>query len=365
MRNIILQLYFCTALLVSPAIVKGDTSFKVEELVRGLDTVWGMAFLSDHKLIFTEKSGNVLLFDLSSSTTISLSGEPLVKNQGQGGMLDVAVPPGYQNEDWIYFTYSKPVGKYGVTTLARAKLQNTALVEWTDLVITRSATDTHRHYGSRIAFDENGHLFFTVGDRGERPNGQDLSTHAGSVLRVNVDGTIPTDNPFGAVSGARPEIYSYGHRNPQGLAYDPMFNRLWLIEHGPRGGDEINLIVPGGNYGWPTVSHGKEYYAPIAVGEGTSKEGMESAVKVYIPSIAPGSLMLYSGKAFPEWQGNLFAGALKLKHINRVTLDADGNPVAEERLVSELKERIRSIVEGPEGFVYFSTDSGKIYRLRP
>jgi glucose/arabinose dehydrogenase len=365
MKNILLRLYICTTLLVSPVIVQGDTNFKIEKIAKGLDTVWGIAFLSTDELIFTEKSGSVRLLNLSSLTIIPLAGVPIVKNRGQGGMLDVAVPPQYKTGSWIYFTYSKPVGKYGVTTLARAKLNNTALVEWQDLVITRSGTNTHRHYGSRIAFDETGHLFFSIGDRGERPNGQDLSTHAGSVLRVNLDGTVPPDNPFLNVTGARPEIYSYGHRNPQGLAYDAHLKRLWLIEHGPRGGDEINLIKAGGNYGWPTVSHGKEYYGPIAIGEGSWKNGMEPAKKVYIPSIAPGSLMLYSGKAFPEWQGNLFAGALKLKHVNRIDLDDKGNPIAEERLLTRLDERIRCIVESPEGFIYFSTDSGSIYRLRP
>jgi glucose/arabinose dehydrogenase len=365
MKNTLIRICLCIVLLVMPVPVTGKTIFKIEELAEGLDTVWGMAFLTEKTLIFTEKSGNVRLLDLFTKETTLLSGAPVVNPQGQGGMLDVAVRHRYNSGDWIYFTYSKPVGKYSATTLARAKLHETALTEWQDLIITRSATNTHRHFGSRITFDTTDHLFFSIGDRGERANGQDLSTHAGTVLRVNLDGSVPADNPFLTVTGARPEIYSYGHRNPQGLFYDTALERLWLIEHGPRGGDEINLIKSGGNYGWPTVSHGKEYYAPIAVGEGTWKKGMEPAIKVYIPSIAPSSLLLYSGKVFPEWQGNLFAGALKLKHLNRIVLDTQGNPVLEERLLLDLEERIRCVIEGPDGFIYFSTDSGRINRLRP
>ncbi len=229
----------------------------------------------------------------------------------------------------------------------------------------RSASATGRHFGSRIVFDVQGHLFFSVGDRGVRPNGQDLTTHAGSILRLNLDGSLPADNPFLNRPGALPEIYSFGHRNPQGLAYDAKRERLWSIEHGPRGGDEINLIKAGENYGWPVVSHGKEYWGPMMVGEATHKAGMMDPVKVYVPSIAPGSLLLYSGKAFPGWRDDLFSGALKLTHLNRVSLNQEGQPVAEERLLESLGERIRALAEDPQGWLYLSTDSGKILRLRP
>jgi glucose/arabinose dehydrogenase len=284
---------------------------------------------------------------------------------GQGGLLDVAVSPDYKSGDWIYFTYSKNRKGKGATTLARARRRGKELVDWKDILITRSATDTGRHFGSRIAFDGAGHLFFTVGDRGHRPNGQDLSTHAGSVLRVRLDGSVPDNNPFLKNKKALPEIWSYGHRNPQGICYDSEHKRLWIIEHGPRGGDEINLLLGGLNYGWPTISYGKEYWGPFQVGEGTEKEGMEQPVKVYTPSIAPGSLILYSGKAFPRWKGNLIAGALKLRHLNRVTLDKTGKAVAEERLLEDLGERIRALIVSPEGWLYFSTDSGRILRIKP
>jgi glucose/arabinose dehydrogenase len=280
-------------------------------------------------------------------------------------MLDVAVPPDFTPGDWIYFTFVRDKNGEGVTVLARARLSGHTLVQWQDLLETRSATDTDHHFGSRIAFDETGHIYFGVGDRGERPNGQDRSNHAGCVMRLNRDGSVPGDNPFIGQADVLPEIWSYGHRNPQGMAYDPVHKRLWLIEHGPRGGDEINLILPGRNYGWPVISYGKEYWGPVAVGEGTHRKGMEQPIKQFTPSIAPGSLLLYSGKAFPAWGGNLFAGALKLQHINRVTLDAKGNAIGEERLLTDLNERIRALAESPQGWIYFSTDSGKVYRIKP
>lgn len=323
-----------------------------------------MTFLSQSELLFTEREGQITILHLDSGKRTVLQGGPEVLSEGQGGMLDVAAPKGYSPGDWIYFTYSKKKGRLGVTTLARACVSGDQLKDWEDLLVTKSATAASHHFGSRITFDTTAHLFFTVGDRGERPNGQDLSTHAGSILRLRLDGTVPEDNPF-ATGGGLPEIWSYGHRNPQGIAYDSVNNRLWSNEHGPRGGDEINLIMPGKNYGWPVVSHGKEYWGPVQVGEGTTKVGMVDAVKVYIPSIAPGSLLLYSGKAFTKWRGNLFSGALVLRHLNRVVLRDNGEAVKEERLLGDLDERIRAVVESSEGWLYFSTDSGKILRLRP
>lgn len=253
----------------------------------------------------------------------------------------------------------------GATTLARARLNGNQLEQWQDLLISDSTSSTSRHFGSRIAFDDRGHLFFTIGDRGHRPNGQELGNHAATVIRLTLDGQIPADNPFINHSTARPEIWSYGHRNPQGIAYDRKTQRLWVIEHGPRGGDEINLVQPGRNYGWPVISYGKEYWNPFPVGEGTEKPGMEQPVKYYVPSIAPGSLLVYSGKAFPGWQGDLFSGALKLQHLNRVVVNQQASFVREERLLESLRERIRNVVEGPEGWVYLSTDSGQMWRLRP
>lgn len=340
--------------------------FRVEEVARDLGIAWGMAFLSPSEIIFTQRDGQIGILDPATGTVVFLQGEiPRVRRGGQGGMLDVAVPEGYRAGDWIYFTYSREQNGRGVTTLARARRDNDRLKDWQDLVITQSATDRNIHYGSRIAFDNTGHIFLTVGDRGFRPGAQDLSTHAGAILRVLPDGSVPKDNPFVNVEAALPEIYSFGHRNPQGIVFDAATNRLWCIEHGPRGGDEINLVRAGRNYGWPVISYGREYWGPIRVGEGTEKEGMEQPVKYYTPSIAPGSLILYTGQAFPKWQGNLMSGALKLEHLNRVVLDASGMPVREERLLGDLKGRIRALAQSPEGWIYLSIDSGLIFRLRP
>ncbi|MDH5660304.1 MAG: PQQ-dependent sugar dehydrogenase, partial [Gammaproteobacteria bacterium] len=288
-----------------------------------------------------------------------------VMAEGQGGMLDVAISPNYKNDGWIYFTYVKNIDGEGATVLARAKLKLNRFYEWQELLVSESTTDASQHFGSRIAFDKKGHVFFGIGDRGERPNAQDLTNHAGSIMRLNLDGSIPEDNPFVNSDSSLPEIWSYGHRNPQGLVYDIKTNRLWEIEHGPRGGDEINLIKKGANYGWPVISYGKEYWGPLAVGEGTHRKGMEQPVKVYVPSIAPGSLLIYSGTIFPQWQGNLFSGALKLRHINRIVLNKKGEAISEERLLETLDNRIRALAQSPEGWIYFSTDSGEIYRIKP
>lgn len=340
-------------------------SYIVERVSSGLRVPWGMAFIAPHQLLVTQRAGEIVLVDMQSGQQRRIVGAPPVYASGQGGLLDVAVALDFIPGGWIYFTYSKPVDGQGATTLARARLDSDRLVQWQELLVTRSRSDTSRHFGSRIAFDEAGFIFFTVGDRGVRPNGQDLANHAGTVLRLTLDGQVPADNPFTGRSDARQEIWSYGHRNPQGIAYDFSSKRLWLIEHGPRGGDEINLIQPGNNYGWPVISYGKEYWGPIAVGEGTARPGMEQPVKYYDPSIAPGSLIIYRGKAFPKWQGNLFSGALKLQHLNRVVIDDQGRAVEEERLLEGLGERIRGLVESPEGWIYLSTDSGQILRLRP
>ncbi|MDH3948664.1 MAG: PQQ-dependent sugar dehydrogenase [Gammaproteobacteria bacterium] len=350
----------------TPRIIQSQgVTFALEPVMDGLGIPWGMAFISDTVMLVTEREGRISLLNTASGKLTSLQGAPPVKAEGQGGMLDVAVPPDFKPGDWIYFTFVRDKADEGMTVLARAKLAGNKLVDWQDLLETRSATDTTRHLGSRITFDETGHVYFGVGDRGVRPNAQDLTNHAGTVMRLKRDGSVPTDNPFVGQANVLPEIWSYGHRNPQGIAYDKVHQRLWLIEHGPRGGDEINLVLPGRNYGWPVISYGMEYWGPVQVGEGTAREGMEQPVKQYTPSIAPGSLILYSGKAFPEWRGNLFTGALVLRHLNRVTIDTQARAVDEERLLKDLDERIRALAESPHGWIYFSTDSGKIYRIKP
>jgi glucose/arabinose dehydrogenase len=356
-------LFFMSPPLFSKVILNSQSegvAYKVELLASGFDVIWSMDFIDQQMLIFTEKSGKISLLNTKTLQTTPLSG--LAKDMlilGQGGLMDVKV-----KDAWIYFTYVKDIDGKGATTLARAKLKGLQLINWQDLHVSKSVSDTGRHFGSRITFDEEGYLFYSIGDRGVRANGQDTNTHAGSILRLHVDGKVPKDNPFVGKEGLN-EIYSFGHRNPQGLFYDKVTQKLYSIEHGPRGGDEINLIKKGANYGWATISHGQEYWGDKAVGEGTYKKGMEDALKVFIPSIAPSSLIVYNGNAFPKWRGSLLSGALKLTHLNRIVLDQNGKVIKEERLLETLKLRIRDVKESVEGYLYISTDNGYILRLSP
>lgn len=340
--------------------VSEGQKFNILELAADLDIVWGMTFISPDLMVFTQKSGALSTLNLKDLKIEKIEGAPKAHSEGQAGLLDVLKDP---DSDWIYFTYAKPSGETAVTTLARAKLKNNKLIQWSDLLITKSQSDDVKHFGSRIAFSGD-YVFFSLGDRGHRPNGQDLKTHAGSILRLHKDGRVPEDNPFVKEAKALPEIWSWGHRNVQGLAYDQQNDNLWAIEHGPRGGDELNLIKKGANYGWPVVSLGREYWNPFRVGEATSKEGMVDPVMQYTPSIAPGSLLLYSGKVFTHWKGNLFSGALALTHLNRLVLEGT-RVTKEERLLKKLDYRIRAVIEGPDGLLYLSTDDGKILQIAP
>lgn len=351
------------ALLIS--LLGAETGYKLEKLASGHGVIWGMAFIDEGKILFTQREGKAGILSIDTKKIKRLKGLPKVRAKGQGGLLDVVLSPDFKTDGWIYFTYVKAIGSKGTTTLARAKLHQDTLKEWEELLVTKSTTSSNIHFGSRIAFDESGHLFFSVGERGVRSNAQNLGNHAGSILRLNLNGSLPEDNPFINNPNALDEIYSYGHRNPQGIYYDKATKRLWAIEHGPRGGDEINLILKGQNYGWPVISYGKEYWGPIAVGEGTHKKGMMQPQKVYVPSIAPSSLMIYRGDLFPRWRGKLFAGALVRKHINIIGVDQNGNLTSEERILEKLKKRIRCVTQDGKGFIYFSTDSGEIYKISP
>ena len=340
--------------------------FAVVEVASGLGVPWAMVFISADELLFTERSGAIKVLDPVFGTIKTLGGAPEVVASGQGGLLDVAVSPDFAQTGWLYFTYSKAAanGK-SATALARARLREGRLKDWVDLFVANLHSSQAKHFGSRIAFDGKGHLFLSHGDRGDRHSAQNLANHGGAVLRLNLDGSVPEDNPFVGRADVAAEIWSYGHRNPQGIVFDGVKQRLWLIEHGPRGGDEINRIEPGRNYGWPVISYGKEYSLPVMVGEGTHKEGMEQPEKIYVPSIAPGSLLLYRGNAFPQWRDSLLAGSLALTHLNRIEVETSGGLGAEHRYLEGVGERIRAIAESPEGWLYVSTDSGRILRLSP
>jgi len=340
-----------------------SADFQVSKIASGFKIPWGLQFIDKQTLIITEKNGAIYQLSLTDGQRHKLFDVPLVDDGGQGGLLDVALSP--KDKHQLYFTYSQATKAGAATTLAYARYENGAISQWTDLLVTSAESDTGRHFGSRIAFDGNGHLFMTLGDRGERDNGQDLSNHAATILRLNLDGSVPQDNPFVSRKGYADEVWSYGHRNPQGIVFDQLTNQLWAIEHGPRGGDEINLVTKGKNYGWPVTSHGKEYWGPISVGEAKELPGIKSPSLVYVPSIAPSSLVLYRGDNYPELNGKLLAGALKLTHINVVAISSSGNLAEEQRLFENLNERIRDITISPDDQIYFSTDNGNIYRIIP
>ena len=335
------------------------------ELVSQFDgVIWGISLLNDSEAVITLRKGQAFHLNVLTGQQTALSGLPKIATRGQGGLLDIAVSPEFDTTYWLYFTYSKPTSYGAAVTLARTKLIGAQLTDWEDLIITHSASSSGQHFGSRIAFDEQGYLYFGIGDRGERPNSQNLKNHAGSILRLHLDGRIPSDNPFVEHVNAQAAIWSYGHRNPQGLFFDTNTQTLWSNEHGPRGGDEINQIKPGANYGWPIVSHGKEYWGPISVGNGTEKVGIEAPLKVFIPSIAPSSLHVYQGQLFKGWQGGMISTALAKRHLNLVKFDGQGNST-ENRFLEDLDERFRSIAEDSKGYLYLGTDSGKLIKLSP
>lgn len=336
-------------------------AYDVTLVAEDLEVPWSIEFVDKNTALVSEKNGHIVELDLTTGRHTNLYQPDNVYDRGQGGLLDLAFHP--QDKTRLYLTYSQKSKNGAKTVLAGMRYQSKQINDFKDLLVTESETDSGRHFGSRIAFDEQNYLYFSVGDRGERDNGQDRTTHAGSLMRLNADGTLPDDNPFTDNQTER-AIWSYGHRNAQGLFFDKPSQSLWLIEHGPRGGDEINLIKKGANYGWPVTSHGKEYWGPLKVGEAEHKAGIESPRLVYIPSIAPSGLLLYRGENYPEFNGKLLTGALKLTHINLVAIK--GNSLSEEgRLFEGLNERIRDIQVSPDDYIYFTTDSGKVYRIEP
>ncbi|MEX1201495.1 MAG: PQQ-dependent sugar dehydrogenase [Methylophaga sp.] len=339
-------------------------TLKVSTVAENLGTPWGMTFIDQNQLLVTNKGGSLNRVDITTGNKTRISGTPDdIIISGQAGFLDVATAPDFAKNGWIYFTYSKDIDGQGATTLARAKLDGETLTDWQDLLVTDSRTDKGQHYGSRIVFDNHGHVFFGIGDRGEQDAAQNLQRHNGKILRLKLDGSVPDDNPFVGQDDVHPEIWSYGHRNPQGMFYNRDTDTLWEIEHGPRGGDEINLVMPGKNYGWPEASHGKEYWGPVAVGE-KEVTGMVNAEKVYVPSIAPSGLVQYQGNAFPDLQGDLLTGAMALQHLNHIEMDGQ-KVVDEHRYFEDKKQRIRNVIESPDGFLYLANDSGEIWQIKP
>lgn len=335
----------------------------VEQLIEGLEIPWGFDFLAKDKIIVSERQGTMKIFDMKNGSIWKVTGLPKVVHTGQGGLLDVAIHKHATQGNLVFFTYAAAYQGGSTTRLAQGTLRGPKMTNVRVLFTAKPAMRSRIHYGSRIAFDQKGHIFFSVGDRGHRDMAQNLRSHLGKVMRLNLDGSVPKDNPFYHRKKAYKEIWTYGHRNPQGLARHPQTGDIWEQEHGPKGGDEINLLKKGHNYGWPIITYGKEYSGGI-IGK-TKQKGLEQPVHYFTPSIAPSGLAIYSGQAFPNWQGSFFSGSLVLTHINRVVINGKHKMLKEERFLTSWHQRIRHVKEGPDGFIYFSTDSGKLMRLVP
>jgi aldose sugar dehydrogenase len=348
--------------------------FRVVTVAEGLEHPWAIAFLPGGDILVTERPGRLRIIRNGRLLPAPVEGVPPVFAVGQGGLLDVVAHPDFASNRLVYLSYSKPLGgQESTTAIIRGRLENDRLTDVEE--IFEAASRGRGHYGSRIVFDGNGHIFASVGERMAPPSGdleghpaQDLSNHHGTIIRLNEDGSVPQDNPFVGHEGVRPEIWSYGHRNPQSLAIHPRTGELWEAEHGPQGGDEINLIEPGLNYGWPVIGFGVNYGSGRAIHEGTRRDGMQPPVHVWVPSIATSGMMIYDGDAFPEWRGDIFVGGMAGEQLARVEIDM-GVSMLEETLLRGLG-RIRDVRQGPDGFIYLAIDGQgneptPIVRLEP
>jgi aldose sugar dehydrogenase len=338
--------------------------FRVEVVATGFQRPSGLSFLPDGRLLVADRpAGTLSAIDVGSGVVTRIGGVPPVHAKVDGGLLDVLVHPDYTRNGWIYLAYAAELPEGNTTVVDRARLDGDRLVGIERLFAARPAIPNDNHFGCRLVLDR-GFLFISLGDRDTRELAQDVASDDGKIIRLREDGTVPRDNPFVKRKGALPEIWSYGHRNPQGLALHPETRELWEDEHGPKGGDEINVIQRGRNYGWPVITYGREYDGR-PVGDGRTRQaGMEQPLYYYVPSIAPSGMLFYTGTAFPGWRGNLFIGAMALTHLNRLVADG-GRILHEERLLDDRQWRVRVVQQGPDGFIYIGVDSGMVLRLRP
>ena len=340
--------------------------FTLETLATGLEHPWSIEFLPDGRILLAERAGILSILDPETSALQRIKGLPSIRARGQGGLLDIALDPDYANNSTIYISYSGPDQSSFGTEVARARLLDDRLADLRIIFRLVPKTRGGRHFGSRLLFGDDGTLFITTGDRGDRPRSQDLADHAGSLIRINPDGSVPGDNPFTGRAGVKPEIYTYGNRNIQGIAMHPRSREIWTVEHGPQGGDELNLMRPGVNYGWPVITYGKNYGIGTSIGEGTEKAGMRQPVHYWVPSIAISSLLFYSGDVFAGWRDNAFVSSLLYGQLARLEIK-DNKVVKEERLLNGAVGRVREVEQGPDGLLYIITDerNGKLIRLKP
>jgi len=331
-------------------------------VVPNINIPWGFVFLPDGSMLITEKSGELIHF--KNNKKVSISGLPEIKVLGQGGLMDIELHPNYKENGWIYLSYaSSDDGNGANTTIMRGKLENNTLTNKKVLYKARPDSKRGQHFGSRLAFDNDGYLYFSIGDRGNRDvNPQNIERDGGKIYRLHDDGRIPVDNPFVKDRNAKKAIYSYGHRNPQGMVKHPKTGKLWAHEHGPRGGDEINIIDAGKNYGWPVISYGINY-SGTKFTDITEKPGMEQPIHYWTPSIAPSGMAFVTSDVYPEFKDNLLVGSLKFQYLDLAILD--GNKIIEEKKLIEGLGRVRSIEQGPDGYIYVGVENVGIVKIIP
>ena len=347
-----------------------DNIITSENFTYGIDTIaddlqipWGLTFLPNNDLLVTERSGEIRIIRDNQLLDQKINGVPEVYAQGQGGLFEIKLHPDYENNGWLYISYAAKGNGGGNTAIMRARLDGFDLVDKEIIFQALPFKSGGNHFGGHMEFNSQGYLFLSVGERGTRTNAQTLSNHSGKILRLNDDGSVPSDNPFVNQSNASPEIFTYGNRNPQGMAVHPVTGEIWTHEHGPMGGDEINIIRPGLNFGWPEVSYGKNYDGTTFT-EITSREDVADPLHYWVPSIAPCGMEFVTSDLYPPWKDNLLVGSLKFRYIARLEMDGE-RVVNEEKLVENLG-RIRSIVQGPDGLIYVSMESpGMVVRLLP
>ena len=343
--------------------------YRVVPVVAGLVNPWSLTFLPNGDMLVTEKPGRLRVVRNGTLEPQPVSGVPEVWAVGQGGLLEVLPHPQFAQNQQLYLTYSKPCGEKAATTaLFRGRFDGKAVTNGQDLFVADNCNTGNPHFGSKLAFGPDGFLYMTIGDRGDRNRAQNLASHGGKILRLTEDGKGAPGNPFADKPGAKPEIFSYGHRNAQGLAFHPQTGELWENEHGPQGGDELNIIQAGKNYGWPILSYGREY-APggLEVSQKPEKTGFQEPVIIWSPSIGISGMIVYTGDKFPHWKGNIFVGALSGQALHRVGFNDKGGLLGREALLTELRQRIRDVRQGPDGNIYVAVDSnpGGVLRIEP
>ena len=345
-----------------------EHTLQVEVLSKGLKHPWGLAFLPDGRMLVTERSGQLRLVTANGRLDPTpVTGLPDIEIKGQGGLLDVALHPDYAKNGWVYISYAASGRGGSGTEVARARLDGHALKDLEVIFRMQPKLRGGRHFGSRLLFDDKGYLYITLGDRGDQDRAQQLNDHVGTVVRLHDDGRVPDDNPFVKRRDAKAEIYTYGNRNVQGIAQNPWTKAIWAHEHGPQGGDEINVLRPGVNYGWPVITYGVNYGLGTKIGEGTAREGVAQPVHYWVPtSIAPSGMTFYNGDKFSKWRGNLFLGALRDQMLVRLVIDGE-KVVHEEHILKGKLGRIRDVRTGPDGYLYLLVDArnGKLVRLKP